>query len=67
MIHTYRGYLIKPHPQFPVSFTVATEGRGGKIPDMLSGLFTSLGTVKNAVDQYLLTKPKGIKNDEEGK
>lgn len=67
MIHSYRGYLVKPHKEFPTSLTIATEGKGGKIPDILGGLFTSLGTCKTEIDKYLSTKNKVVANDQEGK
>ena len=49
----YRGYQIKPHKQLPTSYVVATTGQGGKIPDVLGGLFTSTGLIKKLIDQYL--------------
>ena len=67
MIHSYRGYLIKPHKEFPTSLTIATEGKGGKIPDIFQGLFTSLGTCKVEIDKYLATKTKALTNDQESK
>lgn len=50
---TYRGYLITPNPFSPTLYKVATEGRGGKIPDVLVGSFTSVGIVKHIIDHYL--------------
>lgn len=50
---SYKGYIIKPHKQFPTSYVCVTEGQGGKIPDVLSGLFTSTGIIKHLIDQYL--------------
>jgi len=52
----YKGYIVKAHPLSPTLLTVATEGKGGKIPNVLSGLFTSHHTVKAIIDQYLETK-----------
>lgn len=54
---TYRGYIIKPHKTFPRNYIVATEGQGGKIPNILSGIFTSTGFVQQIIDAYL-DKPK---------
>lgn len=51
---TYRGYIITPNPFSPTLYKVATEGRGGKIPSTLEGSFTSVGTVKQQIDSYLL-------------
>lgn len=58
MIHSYQGYQIKPHPQHPSSLIVVTEGRGGKIPAVLEGLFTSRKIAEKQIDAYLETKPK---------
>jgi len=52
----HRGYQIKPSPQFPASDICVTDGKGGKIPDVLGGLFTSAGIVKQRIDQYLESK-----------
>lgn len=49
---------MKPHKEFPTSFIVVTEGKGGKIPNVLSGLFTSFGLAKNTIDHYLDNKVK---------
>jgi hypothetical protein len=57
----YRGYIIAPHKQAPMSFTVATEGKGGKIPAILDSLYTSIGIAKEAIDFYLDTK-KDVKD-----
>lgn len=48
----YKGYYVKTHPSFPGSFIIVTEGRGGKIPDAMKGLFTSIGTAKILIDSY---------------
>lgn len=49
----YRGYLITPNPFSPTLYKVATEGRGGKIPNALEGSFTSVGVIKGIVDRYI--------------
>lgn len=54
----YRGYLIGHSKSNPKCFTVATEGRGGKIPNKLDGMFTHIGFVKNLIDMYVDSKPK---------
>lgn len=56
----YKGYIIKPFPSSPSLLTVATEGRGGKIPKILEGLFTSHNTVKQAIDFYTESKTKEV-------
>lgn len=54
----YKGYLINPSKQVPNLFYVATEGRGGKIPDMLSGLYTTKVLAVSDIDRYLNMKGK---------
>lgn len=54
---SYRGYYIKPEPKLPNTFTIVTEGRGGKIPNVLGGLFTSVGIARTNIDKYLNSKP----------
>ena len=57
-IHIYNGYQIKPHKLYPTSWIVVTDGKGGKIPDVLTSLFTSVGIAKNEIDKYLSRKNK---------
>lgn len=54
----YKGYQIKPHKAIPTSYIVVTDGKGGKIPDILSGMYTSPVVAKLAIDQYVDKKPK---------
>lgn len=62
----FQGYLIKPDKNIPHHYVVSTEGRGGKIPDVLSGMFTTRDVARRAITSYLLSKPKkGIINEEE--
>lgn len=62
---TYKGYYIKPDKITPNNCVIVTEGRGGKIPNVLDGLFTSVQIGMNAVDKYLMGKPeKDVVNDE---
>jgi len=56
MIYEYKGYQIKPHKEIPTNYIVVTEGKGGKIPNALSGLFTSTGVAKTNIDSYLERK-----------
>lgn len=49
---THEGYIIKPHKLHPTSYIVVTEGQGGKIPSVLSTLFTSVGRAKQAINLY---------------
>lgn len=53
----HRGYLIKAYKESPSCYAVVTAGKGGKIPDILSGLYTSRDLAKAAIDLYLSTKP----------
>lgn len=52
----YRGYYIKPHKEHPKSYVIVTEGRGGKIPDIMAGMFTDKGTARSVIDFYLANK-----------
>ena len=52
----YRGYIISASERSPSLLKVATEGQGGKIPDMLSGLHTSHSGVQYLIDKYLDTQ-----------
>lgn len=52
----YKGYLIKPSQMSPKLYSVATEGRGGKIPNCLSGLFTTRTVAIKEIDRYLENK-----------
>lgn len=60
MLVNYEGYQIKPHKEVPTNYIVVTSGKGGKIPDVLSGLFTSRAYAKAAIDTYLASKPKKV-------
>lgn len=60
-MNIYRGYQIKPHPQNPKSYIAVTDGKGGKIPDVLSGMFTHPNLIKRIIDSYL--ESKGVIND----
>lgn len=49
----YKGYIIKSFHQSPSLKVVVTSGRGGKIPDTLSGKYTSDALAKAEIDRYL--------------
>jgi hypothetical protein len=67
MIREYKGYQIKPHKEFPLSYIVVTTGKGGKIPEVLNSHFTTPTYAKEQIDKYLDSKPKKeTTNDEEG-
>lgn len=65
MITQYKGYDIKPHKEVPTCYIVVTSGKGGKIPDVLSGLFTTRAFAMEQIDRYLEQKPN--KGDTDGK
>jgi hypothetical protein len=52
----YRGYQIKPSPTMPSHYIVVTEGKGGKIPNVLQGMFTNRTIPKGIIDMYLDSK-----------
>lgn len=55
---TFEGYMIKPCKESPTLHKISTEGKGGKIPNVLAGLFTSPTRAMDAITTYLDTKPK---------
>lgn len=61
MIYEHKGYQIKPHKEVPSNYIVVTDGKGGKIPRILEGLFTSVGVARSRIDDYLTVK--GAKDD----
>jgi hypothetical protein len=66
MIEIYKGYQVKPNPKTPTSYIVVTDGKGGKVPDVLTSLFTTSVYAKAAIDKYLDSKPvKEVKNGKE--
>lgn len=58
---SYQGYYIKPHREHPKSYVIVTEGRGGKIPDIMTGMFTDRKVAKSVIDFYLATKETNAK------
>lgn len=65
-MNVYKGYQIKADKKAPTNVIIVTDGKGGKIPQVLEGLFTSPNFARGAIDAYLASKPtKGVKiNDE---
>ena len=55
----YKGYLIMPSKEAPQVYSIATEGRGGKIPNSLGGMYTTRAIAMSDIDRYLETKEKG--------
>lgn len=62
MIDIYKGYQIKPHPLVPTCYVIVTDGKGGKIPDVMAGQFTTRTVARGVVDSYVLNKEQ--KDDE---
>lgn len=68
----YRGYIVKTNPRSPNLVLVVTEGKGGKIPKVLEGSFTSFMAAKIVIDMYLdrpiarRSKNDGSQTDSEG-
>lgn len=52
----HKGYIIKSYPLSPNLKIIVTEGRGGKIPDLLSGAHMSVGECIRLIDKYLKEK-----------
>lgn len=63
----YRGYQIKPQKEIPSSYVIVTSGRGGKVPNVMTGLFTSVTWCKNVIDTYLARNSEGTGTNETSK
>ena len=63
----YKGYLITATKGLGSAYEIATEGRGGKIPKIMEGLFTSRGTAMQVIDFYLDSKEKSLNDKESSK
>ena len=61
----YQGYYIQPHKDHPYCYVIVTTGKGGKIPDYLSGMFTTRAIAKSEIDVYVASRP--IKEPTNGK
>ena len=64
MIQIYKGFQVKPHKQYPNNYVVVTDGKGGKIPNVLDTMFTSRCIAKEEIDRYLSNKVKDVKSAE---
>lgn len=62
---TYEGYIIKADKLIPSMYIVVTEGKGGKVPDMLTGMYTTPTFAKKDIDRYLKVKP--MRGNKDGK
>lgn len=52
----YKGYVIRPHLNNPKSFIIIVPGRGGKIPKLFEGMFTSRGEAQKVINIYAESK-----------
>lgn len=52
----HKGYQVKPSKDNPHSWIVVTDGKGGKIPKCLEGMFTSPTLAIKNIDTYLENK-----------
>jgi NCAIR mutase (PurE)-related protein len=66
-IRIHNGYEVKPHKEHPMSYIVVTAGKGGKIPNVLSGMYTSPAIAMSEIDKYLESKPVKEAKDAEAK
>ena len=63
----YKGYQIKPSKEMASILQVVTDGKGGKVPNCLTSLFTSVNEAVKTIDAYLLTRDaKNAKDRAEG-
>lgn len=65
-IKEHEGYLVKPHKENPSCYVVVTQGKGGKIPDVLAGMFTSRTIAIEGINAYLASKAEKETIDEKG-
>lgn len=66
MSFEYKGYYIKPHSAYPASLVIVTTGQGGKIPQVMEGIFTSRGLAMEVIDLYTERKLSEPTDDKKG-
>lgn len=66
MKESYKGFYVTFDEKNPRLVRVATEGKGGKIPNVLTGLFTSKQVVYNIIDSYVAQKQNAKTETEAG-
>lgn len=59
----YNGYLINSAKTMPGLYSIAVEGRGGKIPNVLEGYYTKRNLAMVDIDKYLESKEKDSAKD----
>lgn len=64
-IFIYEGYQIKPVKETPTLFVIVTDGKGGKIPDCLTSMYTSRSLAMIDIKKYLAVKPVKEKTNAE--
>ena len=52
----HKGYQVKPSKEHPASWIVVTDGKGGKIPRCLEGMFTAPHIAIHHIECYLENK-----------
>ena len=57
----YGGYRVEPMGTFPM-YIIRAEGQG-RVPDVLSGMYSSVPEAKKGIDAYNIKKekPKAVK------
>ena len=63
--YEHKGFYVQPHKEHPTCYVVVTTGKGGRIPDILSGMFTTRTLAKYEIDSYLNSKPTKEKTNGE--
>ena len=58
----YKGYQVKPDEKAPGCLKIVTDGKGGKIPDCLGGLYTNTTLAIRDIDNYLELRASKVKN-----
>lgn len=57
----YKGYQVKVDKNNPNSWIVVTDGKGGKIPNSLTGHYTTPSIAMSHIDLYLDSKTVAVK------
>lgn len=61
----HKGYFITANKNTPNIYSISTTGKGGTIPDSLSGMYNDRNLAKIHIDRYIDGKnKKGLKNAE---
>jgi hypothetical protein len=60
----HRDFYIRPKKDYPYCYVISTVGKGGTVPDCLSGMYTTKTLAKTDIDKYLNNKP--VKEEKNG-